>query len=81
MVKGGPTLKAPNSPTLLAEIIATRKATFMERRDIEHEASGSKGCFISADRTRLRSHKGATGSMGGKVLRRPVQNLIVNGDV
>lgn len=30
----------PSSPTLLAEIIATRKTTFMERREREQEARG-----------------------------------------
>lgn len=49
---------APSSPTLIAEVIATRKVTFMEKKDIEHEDSGLKGGLIIADKTMLRSHWG-----------------------
>lgn len=38
MVKGGLTIKAPNLPTLLTDVMATRKKAFMERIDSEHEA-------------------------------------------
>lgn len=52
---------AQNSPTLLAEEIATRNVTFTERRDIEHDASSLKGGFVSMDRVRLRTHRGVMG--------------------
>lgn len=54
-------IMALSSPTLLAEVIATRKATFMERRERGQEASSSKGAFIKEIRNRLRSHWGTTG--------------------
>lgn len=47
--------------TLLMEIIATRKATFVERWDREQEASGSKDDFINIEKTRLRCHSRAIG--------------------
>lgn len=48
----------PSSPILLVEVIATMKVTCMERLDREHEVRGSKGDFVNAVRTRLRSHWG-----------------------
>lgn len=52
---GASAIMAPSSPTLLAEVIAIQKAIFMERRDMEQEARGSKGEVINAMRPRLRS--------------------------
>lgn len=49
--KGGFAILACSSPTLLAEVIATRKA-----RESKQEARGSTGEFINAVRTRLRSN-------------------------
>lgn len=56
VVKRGFASMAPSSPTLLAEVITIRKATFMERREREQEGRGSKGRFINDERTRLMSH-------------------------
>lgn len=42
MAKEGVAIMAPRSPTILAKVIATRKVTFMERREREQEARDSK---------------------------------------
>lgn len=42
-VYGGSAIIAPSSPALLADVIATRKMTFMERKHMEQVANGSKG--------------------------------------
>lgn len=47
---------APSLPILLANVIATRKVTFMVRSDSKHEAIGLKGVVVNEERTRLMSH-------------------------
>lgn len=42
--------------TLLAEVIATKNETFMDRWGMEHVAKGSKGGLESVNRARLRPH-------------------------
>lgn len=49
---------------LLAEVIATRHATFQERYDKWHITSGSNGGPISFDETRFRSHRGMGSHLG-----------------
>lgn len=77
-MEGRSDVMALSSPTLLANVRETRKATFMERSDIEYDASGLKEGLISTDRTRLRSRWGAMGCTDGKVLMRLFQNLAAN---
>lgn len=49
-------INAPNSPAPLAEVIATRNATFMEEKiDMEQEANDSKG-LVSTERTMFKFH-------------------------
>lgn len=50
----GESIMAPSSATLLAEVIATRKATFTERSDRKQEAIDSKGDFFNTQRTRVK---------------------------
>lgn len=50
---------APSSPSLLADVMATSKITFIKRRDSEHEVIDLKGADINKVRTRLRSHWGS----------------------
>lgn len=50
--------------------MAINKITFIDRWVSEHVARGSKGCLVSAERTRLRSHGGLDFFVEGKVLRR-----------
>lgn len=64
--------------TLLAEVIATRTATFMEKRDMKHNANSSKVGFVRTERIRFRSHWGAIIWTDGKVLMRCFQNLAVS---
>lgn len=51
----GPTITAANSLARQAEVMATRKRTFMDKRAREHVASASKGVQVRADSTRLTS--------------------------
>lgn len=46
-VKGRSAIIAPSLPTLLTKVIPTRKKTFIERRDIEHNVNSSNGYFFS----------------------------------
>lgn len=62
---------AVNSLTHLAEVMATRNATFIKRWEREHVANSSKGGFMRAERKGLRSHAGVRFSTGGKVLSKP----------
>lgn len=52
----------------LAEVMATRNATFIERWERKHVANGSKSGFVGVERMRLRSHRGVGFSTSGKVL-------------
>lgn len=47
---------APSSLTLLAEVIATKNATFTDKWVMEHVTMGSKDKLLSVDRVRLRPH-------------------------
>lgn len=49
---------APSLPNLLAQVMATRKVTYMERREIEQETIGSKRVVVNEVRTRLMSYWG-----------------------
>lgn len=53
VVKGGSAIMTPSSPTLFAEVIATRKVTFMERRDLEHKAKSSNGGFHGENKIQI----------------------------
>lgn len=64
-------MSAPSSFTLLADVMVTRKVTFMDRQDMEHMASGSKDGLVSTERSRLMSHSSDGFTTSGKVLMRP----------
>lgn len=49
-------MRAPLLLSLLAEVIATKNATFMDRWAMEHVAKYSNGGPMSAGRPRLTSH-------------------------
>lgn len=52
------------SGTLLAEVIATRKATFQKRNSKGQVARGSKGDPVSLNRTKFCHEPGAQVSLG-----------------
>lgn len=52
----GSDVRALISETHLAEVNTTKKVTFQERSNREHNASGSKGGPVSFDRIRFKSH-------------------------
>lgn len=51
-------IRAHNSPTRLADVMAMRKATFTEKCNNEQVARGSDGLPMRLQSTRLRSHMG-----------------------
>lgn len=57
-VNRGSDIIARHSLTIPAEVIATGKATFMERRNMEQVAKDLKGSLVSTKRTRLMSYWG-----------------------
>lgn len=54
MVYIGSATSAPNSLTSLADVMATKVATFMEKCDMEHVAIDSKDGLVRAESTKLR---------------------------
>lgn len=63
IIYGRYTVRAPRCPTRLADTMAMRKATFMERYSSEHEARGSNGTLVRDRNTKVRSH-GGVGALG-----------------
>lgn len=51
-------IRTPSSPHLLAELMTTRKATFIDRWVKEHEARGLNGSLVNAERTEVSSQEG-----------------------
>lgn len=64
--RGGSVIIAASSLTCLAEVMATRNVTCIERWEREHVANGSKGGFVRAQQMRLKSHGSMGFSTGGK---------------
>lgn len=76
---GGCAIRAVVAPILLTEIMAIRKAIFIERYVSEQLAPVSKGDLVSPFNTRFRSHVGG-GNLGcGKRFIKPLSNLFVVG--
>lgn len=78
---GGSTITTPSSLTLLADVMATKKVTLMERKEREQVTSVSKRGLVNTERKRLRSHCSIGFTTGGKVLTKLFRNLIVAGQV
>lgn len=72
-------MEALSSLTLLADVMATQKATFIHRWDIEQVANGLKGGLVRTERSRLRFQCGIGYTIGWKVLIYPFRNLPVTG--
>ena len=75
IVYGGSATRARSSETLLANVMATRNATFHDKYRREQVAKGSKGGAISFERTRLRSQEGMGQRTWGYRRSRPLRNL------
>lgn len=58
IVYGRYAMRAPLSPTLLAEMIVTRNATFTGKCRSEHVARGYSGGHVGTFSTIVRSHAG-----------------------
>lgn len=71
MVQNGSSMSDPSSLTVLTDVMATRKATFINRWNMEQVAIGSKGGMIHTERMRLRSHCSVGFTTGGESLVRP----------
>lgn len=81
MVYGGSAISVQSSLALLTELTATKNATFLKKRDMEHVASGSKAGLVSTESTSFKSHRGVNFLTGKKVPIRPFQNLVVSGQM
>lgn len=68
-----------NSFSRLADVMATRKATFIRRWDTQQTANSLKGGLVITERTRLRSHCGVGFTIGGNVLISLFRNQVVIG--
>lgn len=81
VVYSGATTRALSSLTLLAEVMAAKKATIIDKYTKEHEAMGLNGTLVNNERTKLRSHVGINLIIGGKVLTRSFRKCTVTGQV
>lgn len=71
--------RAASSPTLLADVIATRNSTFHEKSLNSAIAAGSKGCLVRHRKTNGRSQAGTLSLIGGYTLQSPFKNFLDNG--
>lgn len=77
MVFGGSVSRAFSSPTLLAQVMATKEDTFAERCRNEQDAKGLNGGPTRADKTKFKS-QGVTGSqIDRNSPSRPLKNLLM----
>ena len=65
-------------PTRFAEVMASRKATFMDSHFNPTWFKGSNGGYNMASSTRGRSHAGALRVLGGRSLRAPLRKRDTN---
>lgn len=77
--KSSSATKAANLFTRWAEVMTTKKITFIVRWASEQVASGSKAGLVRVERTRLRSYMRISLLAVGKVLRRLQRNLAMDG--
>ena len=71
-----PTDKACNSPTRFVDVMARRKAVFIESQLSSVVCKGSNGAAQSARSTRRRSHWGTCLRCGGLSRRAPLRNRV-----
>lgn len=72
-------LETPATPTFRVEVMATKKAAFVDGCSSEHVVNGSKGCFMRQLRTRLKSQSYVGALICRKRLINPFRNLAVAG--
>lgn len=78
-VKGGYAINAPSYPTPQEEVIATRKAAFIDMYSKAHSANGSKVSFIRQLRTKFKTHTTVGSLICRKRLIDPLMSLAVVG--
>lgn len=76
-LKGGSAIRAPISPMPCTEVMATKKAVFIDRCNSEHIANGSKHCFMQWLRTKLGSQSGVGILICVKRVMSPFRDLAV----